>query len=392
MDGNTAENVSCFMALRACALRVTFVIVIGLGLFVSALVVCLEVYGLKVIDQSQGDTIIKEISSKYCKGVQISVADNTSNFNSFVMPGNPSFSSKKMVYLNGKQFYIPSWSYQYWHVYLLKGSVINMHICADQYLMFYVIKGLKSFNEWQQTTLYRGYHQTHRLFPKKNCKEHSQFDRFVIEANETDTFFILLSSSVGWRFYTRASIMLKFTRNIYNTTNAMYSCTSQDANGTCYLPLIQDSANIIVIEHTPLGGETPDIFKPSRLKWKPDPRLTYYAQFFGGIFLCVVSLTILYSVLRCVTKLRKKSDDYPPLKSGTISKEKPHRKVALPRRPTRTTLSSYEFVNQSEVLEEEEAGERRLSRLNEEFNASSTYTSTDQVRDLSMTAAGISAI
>ena len=67
------------------------------------------------------------------------------------------------------------------------------------------------------------------------------------------------------------------------------------------------------------------------------------------------------------------------------------RKVTLPRRETRTTLTSYEVINQNDI-EEEEACERRLSRLNEEFNASTTYTSNDQVRDLNMTAAGISAI
>ena len=392
MDTKYPDKVSCFMELRACTLRVTFVAVIGLGLFVSALVVCLEVYGQKLISHAQGDSVLNQVSNNYCKGVEI-VAVNGSNFNAYLMPKKPGISSKKLAYSNGKEFYMPSWTYQYWGAFFLKGSVVDIYICSDQYIMFYIIKGLKSFHEWKQTTLYRSYYQTNRLYPKEKCKERSHFYHFRLTAKETDMFYIMFSSSVGWRFYTKVTLLLKFERNIYNTSGAIDVCSSQDQNGTCYLPLEYNSENAIVVEHTSPQNAMADFFKTSKIKWKPSPRLSYYAKFFGGIFMCIVLMTIVYSTVRCIMKLhQKRSKKYAYLMKNHGRREQRTRKLALPRRATRTTLASYEVVNQSEINEDEEENERRLSLLNEEFNASTTYTSTDQVRDLSMTAAGISAI
>lgn len=392
MDSKQAEKMSCFVALRACTLRVTLVVVIGLGLFVSALVVCSEVYGQKIIVNTEGDAVISPVSTRYCKGVQISVADNKSHFISHVMPRKPSISAKKLTYTSGRKFYIPSWSFQYWGVYLLKESSIDLYICPDQYLMFYVVKGLKSFSEWKQSTLFRGYKQIHRLFPKKDCDKRSQYDHFKLKAEENDFFYIMVSSSVGWRFYTSVSLSLTFSRNIYNTSTALFSCSSEASNGTCYLPLEYSSDNVVVLEHAPRFGETPDFFQKSRIKWKPEPRSTYYLKFFGGMFLCVVSLTLLYSLVRCATKVYQTPDKFPILKPGKVDSRTTFRKYPYPRKITRTSITSYDVVNQSELIDEEEDNERRLSILNEEFLASTTYTSTDQVRDLSMTAAGISAI
>ena len=391
MDTNDSEKVPCFVALRACTLRLTFVVVIGLGLIVSALVVRLDVYGNKELQRSQGDIIINQISNSYCRGVEVTAADNHSYFNAYVMPGEPVMSPRKLAYVNGKQFYMPSWTYQYWGVYLLKGSLIDIHICADQYIMFYIIKGLKSFHEWKQTTLYRGYSQKHRLFPKNSCKDRSHYDHFRVVAKKTDNFFLLFSSSVGWRFYTKVFVVLEVKRSVYNTSNALHTCSCQDFNVKCHLPLEYNSKNTVVIEHIPESEKLPDSFKQSRIIWKPEPRLGYYATFFGGIFLCVVLLTLAYSVSRCIMRSYQKTCKYPSLMESMSREKQQKSKPTLPRRETRTTMASYEVVNHTD-MEDEEACERRLSQLNEEFNASTTYTSNDQVRDLNMTAAGISAI
>ena len=391
MDTNDSKKTPCFLALRACTLRLAFVLVIGLGLIVSALVVCIDVYGEKVLQYNQGDIIINQLSNSYCNGVDITVADNQSHFYAYVMPGEPKVSPKKLAYKNGRQFFMPSWTYQYWGVYLLKDSIVDIYICADQYIMFYVIKGLKSFREWQQTTLYRGYKQKHRLFPKRDCKSKSRYDHFRIKTEESEMYYLLFSSSVGWRFYTNVFMLLEFERSIYNISNAIHTCSSERLNGTCHLPLKYDSDNTVVVEHAPRPGNTPDIFQQSRITWQPKPRLGYYLKFFGGIYLCICTLTLIYSISRCMVKSQQRQERYPILSERKSRDKVQIGKSSMPRRTTRTTLASYEVVNQSDI-EDEEACEQGLSQLNEELNASATYSSNDQVRDLNMTAAGISAI
>ena len=392
METDDSEKAPCCLSLRACTLRITFVIVIGTGLAVSALVVCFDVYGQKVFKRSQGDTAIHQISSSYCQGVKISVANSHSKFNAYVMPRKPQLSSKRVFYRNGMQFYMPSWSYQYWGVYFLKGSLADIFICADQYIMFYIIKGEKSFHEWKQTTLYRGYKQKHRLFPKENCKNKSQYDHFRIHAKEDDSFYIMFSSSVGWRFYTQVSLLLEMKRSVYNTSSAIHSCSSQNVNDTCHLPLRYNSDDTVLIEYIQETGAVPDLFKASKVKWMPEPRLLYYAALFGGIFLCVACLTLIYSVSRCIAKSYPKPDKYPPLRKSISYSNQEKKKFSLPRRPTRTTLASYEVIDQNEVMENTEAFEASLTQMNEEFDATTTYLSREDVRDLNMTAAGISAI
>eukprot|EP00795_Rhopilema_esculentum_P016350 gene16350-7745_t len=391
--GQLQKDSSCFQALRSCTLRITFVVVIGFGLCVSGLVVCYEVYGQKILTGSQGDVALKSVSTSYCQEVKIASKSNGTYFSAYIVRGNPPMSSKSVVYVNAKTFFMPSWSYQYWTLYLLKGSHVDIYICANQYLMFYVIMGMKSFKEWKQTTLYQDYDQVHRLFPKENCKNRDSFNHYTIQVKNSDYYHLLLSSSVGWRFYTKVSLAVHFDRTVYNTTSAIQSCVDVGFNSTCSLSLEYNSKDSIVIVHGGTKGNIPDMFQTSKLYWHPVPRLQYYAKFFGGIFTAILFFTLFYTVYRfIVKKLDKSKKKQKKMTSRELilgADRRSSSKLYLPRRPRRTTLASYEVVGQTE---EELEDERNMSRLNEEFNASNTYSTTEQVRDMSMTAAGISAI
>ena len=388
------ESSTCFEALRACTLRITFVFVIALGLLGSALVARFGIYREKFHTGAQGDTYINYISTWYCKGVKIYSMDNNTHFHAYVNKGRPEFSSKRLVYNSGRNFYMPSWSFQNWTMYLLKDSYLDVNICADQYLMFYVIKGKKRFSEWKQTTLFTHYHLVKHIFPKKNCKTKSQFDYYRIEAKDSDFFYILFSSSVGWRFFTHVFLKLNFNRTVYDTSRALHKCSSKGIRESCNMPLEYSSNNKVLIEYHSKAGEPLDFFKVGQIRWYPEARLKFYAGFFGGIFLSVLFLTIVYAITRCIAKRIQISKDRFPLLSvqarPTSTSESRRKFLIFPRRGTKTTLVSYEVVSQSEMEEEEE--ERNLSKMNEEFNASTTYSTSDQVRDLNMTAAGVSAI
>lgn len=392
---STKESSSCFEALRTCTLRITFVFVIALGLLGSALVARFGIYREKIHTGAQGDTYINYISTWYCKGVKIYSMDNNTQFHAYVNKGTPEFSSKRLVYNSGRSFYMPSWSFQNWTMYLLKGSYLDVNICADQYLMFYVIKGEKQFLEWKQTTLFTHYHLVKHIFPKKNCKKQSQFYHYRINAKkDSDFFYILFSSSVGWRFFTHVFLELNFNRTFYNTSKALHRCRSNGVQESCNMPLEYSSEDKVLIEYHPHVGEPLDFFKVGKIRWHPEARLQFYAVFFGGIFLSVLFLTIVYAITRCIAKRIQISKDRFPLLSvqarPTPTYEGRRKFLKFPRRGTKTTLVSYEVVSQSEMEDEEE--ERNLSKMNEEFNASTTYSTSDQVRDLNMTAAGVSAI
>ncbi len=385
--------------LKSLALKTAFLLSIALGLIGCGLMVRYGVFRDKVYQGAEGDTIVPEVSTSYCKEVMVTSGNKNTDFTVYVNPGLPDVSKKRYYYQSGTSFYIASWSFQIWRVYLLKGTTLDMNICADQYLMFYVIKGEKYHTEWAQSTLFDKYMYKFRILPQKDCKNRESYRRQVLEVTENDYFFLMFSSSVGWRFLTRVSAMMIFNRTVYDTSKASYKCKSTYASNPCSVPLRYNSNDTILIHFTPFDQGMPNIFKKDEINWHTVPRDMYYLLFFGGIFGSIFVLTILYSIWRCLVKnITFKQDKFLLLSvpKRVYSDSTGSKLNERSRKTTRATLGSFEVVSNRDydeyVDEEEKDEEEQNITLNENQNAGIRYLTDEQLQNSCLTATGISAI
>lgn len=398
--GDKTKNNCCSCQehqIRPIALKLGFVLVIALGLLGCGLIERFQVFRERVIEGAEGDSILQKVSTTFNKEILFRSSKNGTRFSVYVNPGVPKISSQRYVYNSGSTFFIPSWSFQFWKLHLLKGSTLDIKICADQYVMFYIIKGERYYTEWAESTLFDQYHFKHRVLPQKNCRDKASFKSHNLKARETDFFYIMFSSSVGWRFFTHVSIMMQFNRTMYNTTMASQECHSDDsASNACVASLKYNSHEISLIEFNAAKGEAPDAFKKHKIISQPRSRMFYYIAFYCGIFASVLLLTLLYTMWRCVVQNgRVKTDKFPLLSVSKRIYSDSRGSTIKPkqRRSTRATLGSFEVVSNNEIdmEREEEQDEEEHVPIND-TNAGSIYLTSDQVRDLSLTAAGISAI
>ncbi len=387
---------------RPLILKIIFVIVIALGLVCCGLMVRYGVFGEDVFEGAEGDVMIPQVVTSYCKEIKVESADKESHFTVYVNSGSPKLSAKRNVYSSGTSFYIPSWSFQFWRLHLLKGTTVDINICADQYIMFYIIKGEKYHTEWSQSTLFDKYHFKHRLLPQKNCIKKSSFQKHQLKAVEDDYYYIMFSSSVGWRFFTRVYTMMMFNRTVYDTTKASYRCHNlNNTNDTCTVPLKYLSDETVSVEYSPAMGKSPNTFRKNKIKWHPVPRPYYYLLFFGGIFCTIFTFTILYSLWRCFAKnIKLKQDKFPlltvPNRIYSDSTGSRFKVKFRSRQNTRATLGSYEVISRYDFrVDDEEENEDDVQRnlnLNESHNLDTTQLTQEQVQNQCLTATGVSAI
>eukprot|EP00794_Sanderia_malayensis_P011068 gene11068-12236_t len=388
--------------MKTIVLKVIFLLSIAFGLVCCGLMVRFGVFDDKYFEQAPGDFITPEVLTSYCKEISIKSANKYTHFTVYVNPGIPEFSKKRHYYHSGTTFYITSWSFQIWKIHLLKGSTVDMNVCADQYLMFYIIKGEKFYTEWSQTTLFSKYLYKSRILPEKDCTKREAYHKQMLTATESDFYYIMFSSSVGWRFLTRVSAMMIFNRTVFNTSNATYKCQNKgDMSNTCTVPLRYNSNDTVMIHFTPTKPEqSPNMFQKDKIQWHPVPRVVYYLEFFGGIFGIVLILTILYSIWRCIARTTSVIDEDKirllPTHKRVFSDSTGSVLKVTARKTTRATLGSFIVVNNQEKDDnrEEEVDEDKEDSMafNESDIINISYLTDEQMQNQCLTATGISAI
>ena len=223
-------------------------------------------------------------------------------------------------------------------------------------------------------------------------------------------YYILFSSSAGWRFYTEVNVLLRFNRTYYDFSNNLkYSCSL--LNTSCVAHLDEGSMDVSVIEADPPGkGLLP--FHVMNVKYVPIPRFRLYFKLFGGIYLSIFIIAIIYIVWRMFVNFSSNSEKDPLLFSDHLSRQY---HVINPNEKPWVVVSNIKRLNSKEATCEideretrsilgEESGNNFLidSTSSREFMRQTNetanyayryeYNTTQQLVDTCMTSAGTSAI
>jgi len=310
--GKSQRQDLCFCcegdSLRHSTLKVLFLFIVGFGLVCSCLALRFSIFSPKSVLLTGGDQSLLPTSTYFNKEITVKEECELGIERSmlYVLPGIPRISSERLVYSEGTKLLMPSWSYQYWGLNLLKGSEVTISICADLHLQFYILKGEKKLKAWKETILFNDYDFQSNIRPKKSCEAKGDMKSHSMKIGESDVFYILFSSSVGWRFFTEVNIILHFNRTFYDTTASRESCLLSD--NACTGRLRYASDDIALVQTAVNISHPASSFKTFKITFDPVPRWSFYMKLFGLVYAIVVAATILYSMWRlCVVIRRRKS-------------------------------------------------------------------------------------
>ena len=293
-------------SFRHGTLKGLFLLVVGMGLLSSCLALRYSVFAPKTVVLTSGDQAVLPVSTYFNQ--QINVKEKFKGIGGvyngsllYVLPSIPPISTDRKVYTEGAQFLMPSWSYQYWGLHLLQGTELTISICADLHLEFYVIKGDKKLKSWKETTLFNQYDFQSNIKPKQRCTSMEDMLNHSFMISESEIFYVIFSSSVGWRFFTEVNVMFTFNRTVYDTSLSHSSCHVTDTS--CVAKLRYASEDIVLIQ-TSLKNSA---FDKISLTYEPVPRWEFYLKLFGFMYLGVAVCTVLYTIWRFVILLRSKA-------------------------------------------------------------------------------------
>lgn len=295
-------------SFRHGTLKGLFLLVVGVGLISSCLALRYSVFAPKAVVLTGGDQAVLPVSTYFNQ--QINVKEKFKGIGGVyngsllhVLPNIPPISTDRKVYTEGAQFLMPSWSYQYWGLHLLQGTELTISVCADLHLEFYVIKGNKKLKSWKETILFNQYDFQSSIKPKQACTSMKDMLNHSFTISESEIFYIIFSSSVGWRFFTEVNVIFSFNRTVYDTSLSLASCYVTDTS--CAAKLRYASEDIVMIQ-TSLSS----VFDKISLTYELVPRWEFYLKLFGSVYLGVIVCTVFYTIWRYVVLLRSRTTRY----------------------------------------------------------------------------------
>lgn len=420
---------------RRWILKITFLVVVALGLIVSSFCMRFSKYSRKRITITGGDQILLPTSTYINKELTIAPQNqhDAKYLKLYLLKKNPLLSNSAVNIKYGGKFYIASWTYQYWGLHLLEGSKILISLCADLQLQFYILRGEKKFKLWTQQTLFNRYDYHSRIYSKQNCTEKYNFKSHVLTVTKSDIYYLFFVSSVGWRFLTEVTVNVQFNRTYYDLSNAKYSCWLNEKS--CIANLSYGTKDIALVHavYNPQEGY-PTAFHNISLTYSPSPRLRFYYIYIGGIYACVVTITIVYTIWRAIVNAINPEDPgerkpllyYQPFRPASLSllsasgsyrhgynkntwvvvsplEKKPESRVfdvrdrdldSLLTNGEQETLRRESLLSDLSVSSRESDFVRTKNEnaFREEFEAMNRYMDEQQLLDSVMTSAGVSAI
>ena len=307
---------------RPWLLKLTFLFTVAAGLFVCGLALYFSTYSTKKDMLSGGDQVLLPISTHFNKKLDISIYEHSSDLKLKVhlLARKPAVSAEIISYSNGGSFYITSWTYQYWGLHLLKGTTLKISICADLHLQFYIIKSANKLKLWKQTTLFNDYDYHRSIHPRQSCDNASKYTSNLVTVHESDVYYLLFSSSVGWRFLTKVTVLLHFNRTRYDLSGSKVTCLTY--NTSCIVDLSYGSTDIALVEVFSMTTDHPSPFNTVGIKYVPIVRWSFYFKLFGSIYVGIVGITIFYTFWRCCIKsFTVSSDERKPLLQADLLKQ-----------------------------------------------------------------------
>lgn len=408
-DFQTKKRASIFCVdekSRPWILRLSFLFVIALGLTISYFEVRFSTYKQKHFEMTTGDQILFPVSSYLNKKVRFASHTNTtSDLRLYVLKQKPNISSVTYNYDSGVSFQMPSWSFQYFGFYLLSGTSVRISICADLQVQFYLLKGQKKVKHWTQEILYNDYDYHQHIFPKQTCTKLSNFKSHILTVTHSDYYYILFSTSNGWRFFTQVSVLLQFNRTYYDLSNLKYTCRL--SNSSCVTSLEEGSNDISMIEAGDVPMETGYPFEKIDLTVMPIPRHSFYFKYFCGMYSAIALLAVSYILWRVSVNQSNSSSEREPLVSAENARYSSDKRTwlvvsDLQRTSSKSGTCTVEERETGSLLEESmnnfctesTNSENFMRRQNgaANYGYSNPYNNTQQLLDTCLTSAGASAI
>ena len=312
---------------RRWILKITFLIIVALGLIVSSFYMRFSKYSKRHITITGGDQILLPTSTYINKDLKITLQNqhDAKYLKLYLLKEKPLLSNSAVNIKYGGKFYIASWTYQYWGLHLLEGSEILISLCADLQLQFYILRGEKKFKLWTQQTLFNRYDYHSRIYSRQNCTEKTNFKSHVLTVTKSDVYYLFFVSSVGWRFLTEVTVNVQFNRTYYDLSNVKYSCWLNEKSCLANLSYGTKDIALVYAVYNHLEGY-PTAFHNISLTYFPSPRVRFYYMYIGGIYACVVTITIVYTIWRAIVNAINPED---PGERKPLLDEKPSRPTSL---------------------------------------------------------------
>ena len=316
-------------SFRRGTLKGIFLLVVGIGLLTSFLALRFSVFSPRTVFLTGGDQALLPVSTYFNKQIKVKEQFSKIGYDGakqssmlYLLSSIPPISSERVVYTEGTRFMMPSWSYQYWGLNLLNGTELTISVCSDLHLQFYIIKGEKKLKSWKETILFNQYNFQSNIRPKQTCSGVNDMIHHSFKVDKSEVFYVMFSSSVGWRFFTEVNVVFSFNRTVYDTSLNMTNCYISDAS--CIGSLRYSSEDIVLIESALNATNPTTSFDTISLTYEPLPRWGFYLKLFGFIYLTIILCTLLYTIWRFVVMIRSKrstmkDEKRPLLKSSSKS-------------------------------------------------------------------------
>ena len=374
-------------------LKIFFLFIIGIALLYSSTASYFSSNTKMYAYLNGGDQLLIPVSTYFSKEVHFDTVDSNLSRNILlrVLPNVPNISSNLSHSVFGSSFQMASWTYEFWGLRLLKGTSVKISVCADLYLQFYLLFGERKMTLWKQVVLFSDYDYHANIRPCQHCNKKNNYNSVTLKVNRSDTYYLLFSSTVGWRFFTKVSVILEFNRTYYDVANVKYSCLISDKN--CFAKLNYGSSDISLLEAIPSAKNNSlvDTFQKYTVVYTPSGRVTFYLKLYSSIYLIILVLTLFYVVWRYCTDSSGKYK-YPPLLE-TNKKYSFLSQVNRSREQKGSNRGSIMLDATDHTLSDLTESMQSFKEPNNDFfNNKPQYGGEQRLMDSCLTSAGVSAI
>lgn len=257
------------------------------------------------------DKVILTYSSVFCQSLQAQSMDwdDTSNATLYVLDSYPPLSDIERFNMSTSASLSTEGDHEYWSFYLNEGSSVSLNVCYTSDTSFYdadfyLIRGDRNFNRWQDNEADSYYSIIDRSLL-------SQCQTIQYSLSNSDRFYFVFYS--GNYYNMDLDINFQFNRTVYHVTpsNIIDNCSiTLDVLSTCSVDVPLSSSYTALLS---LNTSLPvDYTSEADIYVTCQPRIWLYAVI--AVCACIAVVATLTCIIVCVCVLVKKGKKkYAPL-------------------------------------------------------------------------------
>lgn len=277
---------TAFLSVFCRIIFVSFLLLGAVALFVTSLVLLKDVYGShsKVIAPQDQHPI--SVSTYFCDAVQLEDLSVDQFLYLYVFAQPPPLTVWQAFNITLRHTSIPDGKYKYWSYYMNKGSQVNVSVCANPEIYFYVLKGESNFDKWKNGDSYSSIFLD---YYSGNCVNGRNGDVSLKMNSADDYYFVFEASDVR----ADLDVTLSFNRSMYNLS-ALPS-DSCHANPKCSQSLSYASNQFVLI----VANNSFQTDDNVNVRWSFSARSWFYGTAFGIPSITLVVIAILAGMYFC---------------------------------------------------------------------------------------------